>query len=383
MLNFKETAGREVNRVVYNNRIVQAQHLLKEQKINALIVTSPSNFVYFSGSFLDSNERLQAIVISQTGKPAMLIHEMSKEEIKHLDFFENHYWKDGENPLQLLDRQLPASGTVAVDNYWPSQYLLELMEVSHNRLFVKSTSIIDALRLQKDNAEIMLLKSSAQIADEVMKQVIRDIRPGMTELDVADHITSLFSSMGVNRLSFTPIVAAGKNGAIPHHQPDETKILSGDVVVIDIGGVKDHYCSDMTRTILLGNNLDQEVNKVYEIVQRAQEEAIKAVKPGVSLCEIDKIARNIICNAGYGPNFTHRTGHGLGIDLHEAPFVTHNNEQLLKKGMVISIEPGVYVQGKFGVRIEDIVVVTSTGCEILNQFTRKLITKNDKCIENN
>ncbi|PGY10303.1 Xaa-Pro peptidase family protein [Bacillus sp. AFS031507] len=357
----------------YQNRIHKVQKQLEELNLEAVVVTSPPNFFYFSGTWLDSHERLQAIVIPKAGKPTMIVHEMSKEEVSFNGIFENAFWKDGENSLELLASILPLNGTVSIDNLWPSQNLLKLIQLKNQLSFVESTQVIGKSRLNKDSQEFELLKRSGAIADNVLQQVIDYLRPGLTEKEVADEIKRLFALQGVETLSFNPIVGSGKNGAIPHHQSDETSIAAGDMVVIDMGGIKDHYCSDMTRTVLVGGEPTDEMLKVYEIVKQAQEAAVKAVRPGVPLKNIDKAARDIISNAGYGEYFTHRTGHGLGIEVHEEPFVTSNNEQLLEEGMVISIEPGIYLSGNFGVRIEDIVFVTDDGCERLNILTKNFV----------
>ena len=359
----------------YQQRIQKAQQLLEEQNIDALIVTSPPNFFYFSGTWLDSHERLQAIVIKKSGPPIMVIHEMAKEEIRNLSLFESIFWKDGEHSIEILNSNLPKSGIVSIDNQWPSQNLIQLMQLNPNIHFVESTNVIGKLRLYKDQLEIELLRKSGSIADDVMEKAIAFIEPGKTEIEVVNEIKRLFKTHNVETLSFPPIVGAGKNGAIPHHQADETIISEGDMVVIDLGGIKDHYCSDMTRTIVVGKKVSDEMKEIYNIVKLAQEEAVKAVKPGIPIKEIDKKARDIITKAGYGKQFTHRTGHGIGIEVHEEPFITNKNMQLLEEGMVISIEPGIYIDGKFGVRIENIVLVTKDGCESFNHYTRELICK--------
>ncbi|WP_231734763.1 M24 family metallopeptidase [Bacillus sp. FJAT-29937] len=357
----------------YKKRITKARELLSKLGLKSVVVTYPSNFFYFSGTWIDSHERLQAIVIPETGEPTMIIHEMSKEEIKIKGLYQTVFWKDGEKSLEHLLKILPDRGTVAIDNLWPSQNLIQLMNLNEQLSFVDSTEVIGSLRLYKDKEEIDLLKKSGAIADKVLNEVIGYIRPGLTEKEVSEEIKRLFALNNVDQLSFKPIIGAGKNGAIPHHQSGDNIIKTGDMVVIDMGGVKDHYCSDMTRTVYVGEEPTEEMKKVYQTVKMAKDEAIKAVKPGVPLKQIDKVARNIISEAGYGDYFTHRTGHGLGIDVHEEPYVTFNNSQLLEEGMVISIEPGIYLSGNFGVRIEDIVVVTSDGCERLNNLSCDLI----------
>jgi len=361
--------------MVYKKRIINIQNILNSSDLDALIVTSPANFFYFSGTWLESQERLQAILIKKIGNPIMILHEMSKEEIKNPHLFETVFWKDGDNSVKLLNKYLPSEGVISIDNHWPSHYLINLMNLNNKIKFIESSHIIGKLRLKKDVHEIELLKKSGEIADKVIEKTIDFIKIGMTELEVVNEVKRLFNLYNVEHLSFNPVVATGKNGAIPHHQPDNTKISEGDMVVIDIGGIKDYYCSDITRTILIGNSITDEMLFVYNTVLLAQKEAVKAIKPGIPIKEIDRIARDIITQSGYGEHFTHRTGHGIGLEIHEEPFVTYNNELLLEEGMVISVEPGIYLNGKFGVRIEDIVVVTKSGFERINNYSRELKIK--------
>ncbi|AEF93441.1 peptidase M24 [Desulfotomaculum nigrificans CO-1-SRB] len=359
---------------VQEQRFMKAQGLLAARQLDAVVVTSPPNFFYFSGIWLDSNERLQAVVIPKTGTPKIIVHEMFREEVSGVKEFEQLFWSDGIPPIELLAKVLPAAGTVSVDNQWPSGNLISLMEVNKQLSYVHSTPILGALRLIKDDAEIKLLEESANYADQIMDRVIEFVKPGVTELEVAEEIKKLFRKEGINQLSFEPIVATGSNAAMPHHVPDDTVLREGDTVVIDMGGIKDYYCSDITRTIVLGE-ATPEIEKVYQVVQRAQEAAVKAIKPGLAMQDIDQVARGIITEAGYGEYFTHRTGHGLGIEVHEEPYLSPGNRQILKEGMVVSVEPGIYLPGKFGVRIEDIVVVTADGAERMNHYPRHLICR--------
>ncbi|GAW28869.1 Xaa-Pro peptidase family protein [Carboxydocella sp. ULO1] len=366
---------------IFYERIKKAQNLLEKNQLEAVIATSPPNFFYFTGTWMDSFERLQAVVIPKKGRPVIIIPEMSREDLKHLDDVETIFWDDGENAIKILARKLPERGTISIDNKWASENLIDLISITDNRLsFVKSTDVIGNLRMIKDEIEISLLRKSGSIADKVMARAIEYAKPGITEIDLVREIKRFFSEEGVHNLSFEPIVAKGKNGAIPHHQSNNSVIAEGDMVVIDLGGVKDYYCSDMTRTIVVGQP-NQEMKEVYEIVKEAQEKAVNAIKPGMPMSYVDEVARSVINEAGYGPNFTHRTGHGIGIEVHEAPYLTSSNrEQLLQEGMVVSVEPGIYLEGKFGVRIEDIVVVTANGAERLNNIPRSLIAAGEKVL---
>jgi Xaa-Pro dipeptidase len=195
---------------------------------------------------------------------------------------------------------------------------------------------------------------------------------GVTELEAAAKIEQFNKALGIETLSFTPIVCFGKNAAEPHHENDATILTEGMAIIIDMGGIADGYCSDMTRTFYKGEP-SEHFKTVYDIVKTANERAISKVKPGVKLSEIDAAARSYITEMGYGPYFTHRTGHGIGADVHEFPDVSAVSEIICQPGMTFSIEPGIYLPDAFGIRIEDLVCVTETGCLILNKFSKNLI----------
>ncbi len=357
---------------IYEQRFFRAQELLKEQALAAVMVTAPQNFFYFSGTRLDSHERLQAIVIPQTGAPTLIVHEMFEQQIEMPQNVEKVFWQDGNDSIALLAEILPTEGKIAIDNLWPSGNLIQLMAKAGGLKYVAGDLILAALRVIKDEYEIKLLKESGKLTDQVMDSLVNFLKPGVTEKEVADEVLRLYKEKGVEQPAFNPIVGFGKNGAIPHHEPDDTVLKAGDTVVIDMGGIKDGYCSDITRTFVVGEP-SEEIKEVYEVVRRAQDEAVKAIKPGMLPKEIDQVARDIITKAGYGDYFNHRTGHGIGIENHEEPYLSSTGDQPLQEGMVCSVEPGIYLPGKFGVRIEDIVVVTADGAERLNNFPRELI----------
>lgn len=357
----------------YQQRIKRAQSLLQEKGLTAVLVTTPPNFHYFTGIWLDSHERLQALVIRKEGTPVMLVHEMAKEQVKTIAGVEQIFWRDGDVAIQILEGILPNQGTVAVDNNWPSTNLLQLMALTAALTFRESTAILGQLRLHKDELEVKRLLESGRAADRVMEKISKYLRPGLSEGEIAAQIKEFFQEEGAAELSFSTIVATGPNSGIPHYETGDRVIQEKDIVLIDMGGIKDYYCSDMTRTFVVGEPAEQ-FREVYEVVRLAQDEAVKKIKPGIAMQEIDLTAREIIEKAGYGPYFTHRTGHGLGIEVHEEPFLTPTNPNLLEKGMVVSVEPGIYLPDKFGVRIEDIVVVTAEGALRLNNFPHQLVT---------
>lgn len=358
---------------IYQTRLARTRELLQKSGAAAVVVTSPPNFFYFCGTWLDSHERLQAIVIPQTGEPTMIVPEMAREQVGKAARVKQAFWPDGSSPMKMLAAVLPESGTISIDNNWPSINLIHLMDLTGKVSYADSTDILGALRLIKDQVEIQALQESSRCADLVMERIISWIRPGLSELEAADEIKGLFRQLGINELAFEPVVAAGPNSGIPHHQPGNTVIGAGDPVLFDIGGVRQHYCSDVTRTVVVGNP-NPEVEAVYKVVRSAQDEAVGAVRPGVMRKEIDAVARRVIAEAGYGSYFTHRTGHGLGIEIHEEPFLDSSGKQSLEEGMVLTVEPGIYLPGRFGIRIEDSVVVSAGGAQRLNNVSRRLLT---------
>lgn len=215
------------------------------------------------------------------------------------------------------------------------------------------------------------MRASSKVNDDCMAEFEALIRPGITEKEMAEAIRGIYAAHGCSGVSFPPICGFGAHAADPHHDNDDTPLEAGQCVLIDVGGVYQDYCSDMTRTFFTGEPSEEE-RKVYELVRQAQAAAEALVKPGVRLCDIDAAARDLITEAGYGPYFNHRLGHFIGLEDHEAGDVSAVNENVVTPGMCFSIEPGIYLPGKFGVRIEDLVLVTEDGCEVLNHYPHEL-----------
>lgn len=234
-----------------------------------------------------------------------------------------------------------------------------------------ASALMTQLRLVKDAGEIERLTQAQRIAEQALTEVLPEIRPGRTEREIAALLHYRMLVNGADDVSFDPIVVAGNNGAMPHGVPGDRPIADGDFLTIDFGVLKDGYCSDMTRTYGIGHVTD-EMRRVYNTVLRAQTAAIAATRAGKTGCEIDAIAREIIAEAGYGAYFGHGYGHGVGVEIHEAPTVSPRNRDPLPVGAVTSAEPGIYLPGKFGVRIEDVVVVTADGCRNLAKMPKEL-----------
>lgn len=228
--------------------------------------------------------------------------------------------------------------------------------------------------MKKDEEEIDKMRNASIVNDKVMGEVSEMLKTGKySELDIKKILPDIFAKYETYEVSFSPSISYGANCANPHHEPENKILEDGDCIVVDIGGVTDGYCSDMTRSFFFGE-ADEEYKKIYNLVLRANLAAIKTVRPGIEMKEIDKAARNIIEEAGYGQYFIHRTGHGIGIQVHEYPDVSSVNSMICEEGMCFSIEPGIYIEGKYGVRIEDLVLVTKDGCEVLNSYDKKINT---------
>jgi Xaa-Pro aminopeptidase len=283
-------------------------------------------------------------------------------------------WEETEDPIPAFQRAVKDLGgarRVAVGPQLWSVFLLRIQAGLAGAQFVDGGPMISALRMRKSPAEVSLLRDAAKIADDAYLHVIRQPLVGRTELEVLAMIHDAMRAGGMDRLG-GGIVGAGPNGASPHYKTAGRKIATGDAIVIDYGGQHRAYSADITRTPHAGLPGD-EVKKVYRIVQDAQQKAFEAVRPGVTCEAIDRAARDYISLAGYGKYFVHRTGHGIGLDGHEEPYLVQGNTLPVEEGMTFSIEPGIYLPDAFGVRIEDIVAVTAGGAERLNTCTRDLV----------
>lgn len=235
-----------------------------------------------------------------------------------------------------------------------------------------ATKLLTSLRMVKDDEELRSLTAAQRIAERALEEIYNDIRPGVTEKEIAAKLTYLMLRYGAENMSFDPIVASGANGSIPHAVPGEKRIAAGEFVTMDFGCIYHGYCSDMTRTVAVGH-VTGEMERVYHTVLRAQEAGIAAAKAGVPGCDVHNAAAKIIADAGYGGYFTHGFGHGVGVEIHEAPRASATWKEPLGVGAVISAEPGIYLPGRFGVRIEDVIVIRENGCENLHRAPKDLM----------
>ena len=279
-------------------------------------------------------------------------------------------WSDGSDPYAAAAKLFVPAGRYAVsDSAW-AMHILGLQEQLSDSTYVSMTTGLPMLRAVKDADEMQRLTAAAEAADQIYGEIVKVSFAGRTETAVGADLASLLKQFGHSRVDFT-VVGSGPNGANPHHEIGERVIEDGDMVVLDFGGLKHGYGSDTTRTVHVGEPTNEE-REVHQIVCRAQQAAYEAVRPGIECQEVDRVARAEITEAGYGDYFIHRTGHGIGLTTHEPPNMVEGKTQVVQPGMCFSIEPGIYLPGRFGVRIEDIVTVTVEGGRRLNQRSHEM-----------
>ena len=344
---------------------------LKTAGIAQHLVSDPSSIAYLIGYETQPGERLLLLKVAADGRHQLYLNQLFPQASDLADDLEIVTYRDGEPVISWLAQSL-APGKTGIDKVWPSHFLLDLMTVRQDLQPVNAAYLVDDLRAIKSPEEQELMQEASALNDQATLALINLVADGLPESEMVSELAGIYQRLGCQGFSFEPIIAYGANGADPHHETNDDRPQPGDSVVIDIGSSYKGYCSDMTRTVFYGEP-DEESRRVYETVRQAQEAAIKAVRPGVTFASIDRAARQVIEEAGYGEYFTHRTGHFIGREVHEAGDVSEFNQAKAQVGQIFSIEPGIYLPGKVGVRIEDLVLVTETGCQVLNQVSKDLI----------
>ncbi|MCH2263110.1 MAG: Xaa-Pro peptidase family protein [Candidatus Thioglobus autotrophicus] len=355
------------------NKINSLKLRMKDNNVD-LVVLGPGTHMNWLLGFNPYPDERPCMLLIGKEKEAFLMPSVNAEDAKKRTDIAINSWKDENGPDQALKEALLYIGEssakhIAIDEAMRSHFALIVIEALPNPTYEFTASTIGALRMRKDQTEFINLKENALIDDRAMQAGFAAIKEGVTELEIGEAINKHFISEGA-KPQFC-IVGSGPNGAFPHHHTGDRKVEYGDAVLIDIGGRKGTFPSDMTRMSVLGEPPEGYL-EIHAIVERAVQAAMSAAKPGVMAKEVDAAARNVITEAGYGDYFVHRTGHGLGIDIHEPPYITATSEVELDEGMVFSIEPGIYLQGRFGVRLEEIVILRTDGPEILSELTREL-----------
>lgn len=344
---------------------------MKEEALSHLIISDPFSIDYLIGYHTDPGERLLILIIQADGQMTLVLNQLFPPFDKSSSNLQITHYNDGEPILEKLSKEFDFK-KVGIDKKWPSIFLIELMNHTPTLQAVQGSPLIDQLRAVKRPEEIERMADASLRNDQAMHQVIDLLKKGYTEKEMVDHLGIIYTALDCDGFSFDPIIAYGPNGADPHHITNDSTPQAGHSVVIDIGSSRQGYCSDMTRTVFYGQP-SQRDQEIYQTVLKANLAAIQQVKPGVTFASIDRAARQVIEEAGYGQYFTHRTGHFIGREVHEYGDVGPFNQDLVEIGNVFSIEPGIYLPGKMGVRIEDLVVVTEEGCQVLNHYPKDLL----------
>lgn len=365
----------EVKLMNFEKKMKIFQEDLKK-KFDVAFISPGLNFYYLTGlSPASTLERLFLLVVPADGNLVIIAPKLYQNELKSSWISNIVYWEDKDDPYEILKIFMAnlerKTGNLLIEDSMPSLILINIMKYIGQYRLEPISTVISKFRIIKNEEDLKCMERAADIVDRVFYDLIEKNLEGKTEIDIATLIDQLMRNFGAEGTSFETIVASGANGANPHHTPGNRKLQKGDLVILDYGARYQGYCSDITRTIAIGHVSDNE-KKVYEIVKDAQENAFRSVKAGVKAKEVDYSARKVIERCGYGAFFFHRTGHGIGLDAHEEPYITSTNERILENGMVFTIEPGIYLSGKFGVRIEDDVLVKKTG-ERLTKAKRELV----------
>lgn len=353
-------------------RIKKLKQILTEKQSFPYLITDLNNIKYLTG-YSGSNAYL---LIDE--KISYFISDSRYEE-----YVKSLLPKNFEFILQTgstADALKICYGKIVKKNMFVESHSMTLFQHSDFKKNIKGIRIIpmeddpvNFIRMVKDEGEINILREAAAITDDCFYHLLKFIKPGLTEWDIAVEIEMYYKKHGCTACSFDPIVASGSSSSMPHYMPSmEKKIAHGEILLIDMGCIYKGYNSDLTRTVFVGK-IDNNLEKIYNIVYEAQGKAIKAVKAGFDTQKLDNVARSVITDYGYGENFGHGLGHGVGIEIHEMPAVKKNSSIKLKKNMVITIEPGIYISGSGGVRIEDMVLVTTGGSEVLTKCSKELI----------
>jgi Xaa-Pro aminopeptidase len=358
----------------FAKRMQRAAEQAEAAGLSGVLVTPGPDLIYLAGyAPVAITERLTVLIVQKDREPAMVLPVLERpdaEAAPSAGTIALTDWVDGSDPYAAAAPLLDPGGSYAVsDSAWALQ-LLGLQQALPDTHYVAMTNALPMLRAIKDEDELERLAAAGAAADATLEELVKTPFAGRRETEVAADLDRLLREHGHSQVDFT-VVGSGPNGANPHHEMGERTIEQGDMVVLDFGGLKDGYGSDTTRTVHVGEPTDEE-REVYEIVRRAQQAGFEAVRPGATCQDVDRACRKVISDAGYGDYFIHRTGHGIGLTTHEPPYMVEGDTHPIEPGMCFSIEPGIYLPERFGVRIEDIVTATKDGGQRLNNTSHEM-----------
>lgn len=351
------------------NRLRAVLQNLDQMGLSQALITDPLSILYLTGRLIKPLERFYALYVSQSGHHKIFINQL--ETVPEDLGVEKIRFTDSDPYLDLVYQAVDHSQPLGVDKNMAARFLLPLMDRQCAPGYVNASLAVDKARSVKDAQEQALMRKASQINDEAVKAFRTLVREGITERQVAEQTKGIYLDLGAEDFSFEPLIAFGASAASGHHYPDDTQLKPGDCVLFDVGCVYEGYCSDMTRTYFY-REVSPKQEAVYDLVLQANQAAEAAIRPGVPLRDLDRIARDIISQGGYGPNFTHRLGHFIGLETHDFGDVSSAAEDVAAPGNIFSIEPGIYLPGEMGVRIEDLALVTEDGVEILNHLPKAL-----------
>lgn len=363
--------------MILEERVDRLSSIMAERKIDLMVIGTSGDLNYLAGIDSSLCKRFKGLFIFADKRyfyiTAKLYYEETREALgEDADII---VWDDSEGfitAIEKANKKYNLEGLViGVNEAIRAVDILDIMGVVNSK-YVNGSSVMEELRLIKTDEEREYMKKAGEIADDVVGELVKFIKPGMTERDIKDKIYELFEKKWELNRSFEAIVASGPNSSKPHYNGCDRIIEENDVIVLDLGCRYKGYCSDISRMVFVGEPTEEQ-KKVYEIVLKAQSEAEKFARRGVTAEEVDAVARNIIKDAGYGECFINRLGHGIGMDVHEGPYIKEGNKQVLENGMAFSIEPGICIPGKFGMRVENIVFINNDKAETLNNFTKEMI----------
>lgn len=366
-----------MNDTAFERRTRECQRRLREADVDALALFPSQNLFYLTGFQEEPGERHLLLFVPSEGDPVFLAPALYEDQLREESWIaavETYTDEEGARPrlASRLDDLGLQGGHLLVDDTMHARFTQDLRDLLPSATFGLASEVLAEMRAGKDAHELDAMRAASALTDEVAESV-RELGAdaiGRTERELAAEIESRLTAGGADDLAFEVLVGAGPNGAKPHHAHGDRKIRPGDPVVLDFGARLDGYVSDQTRTVVFDGEPSAEFRTVHDVVRRAQDAAVEVIEPGVTAAAVDEAAREVIAAAGYGERFVHRTGHGAGLDVHEEPYIVAGNERRLAAGNVFSVEPGIYLPGEFGVRIEDLVVVTEDGCERLNRVDR-------------
>jgi Xaa-Pro dipeptidase len=351
------------------DRFTQVQAVSEPAGLDALLVVAPPNLAYVSGFRVQPHERLIALVVPCDGKPRLVCPSLEEEaaRIALHGRADLHVWRDEDGPGDALASALAGVGVrLGIEKAHLSVANAELAAAAApGATFTGCDSLLAELRAVKSEEEIASIREAAAIVDRVVADLATAATPGTTEAELAAVCVQRLRAEGGEAPAFEPLILTGSRSALPHGHSGATALGDGDLLIVDIGVTVEGYSADITRTFVVGSEPDSRQRAVFEIVHAAKQAGVAAARVGAAAREVDAAARGVIEEAGYGPNFVHRTGHGLGLEVHEPPYLTATNHEPLRPGMVVTVEPGIYVEGWGGVRIEDDVVIRDGAAEVL------------------